>query len=112
MKLTTFEGDYPCARACVSSREKQGARVEAVRRSGDRDPDDRDRDVVGGYHVHFLQKPKAQGCPHPVHVLRLEGKRKHVRHNLASLNTGDEFYSSGHKCRLHRTTRFLYPIED
>ena len=38
----------------ISSRQKQGARIEAVRRSGYRDIDHSDRDASGGHHVHLL----------------------------------------------------------
>ena len=61
-----------------SSRQKQGAGIEAVRRPGYRYINHCDRDASGGNHVHFLQESKVEGCPHAFDVLRptrrLEGK--------------------------------------
>lgn len=65
-----------CARC--SSGQKQGARIEAIRRPGYRYTNHRDRDASGGNHVHFLQESKVEGRPRAFHVLRstrrLEGK--------------------------------------
>lgn len=61
-----------------SSRQKQGAGIEAVRRPGYRYINHCDRDASGGNHVHFLQESKVEGCPRAFDVLRptrrLEGK--------------------------------------
>lgn len=63
---------------CCSSGQKQGARIEAIRRPGYRYINHRDRDASGGNHVHFLQESKAEGRSRAFHVLRstrrLEGK--------------------------------------